>query len=78
MSDLSKPFADTVTSRLRRDPEFAIALLEECSAEIAHLRKMLQIIAEQAETLMLPDEMQEALDDIAAMARAALDGEADT
>jgi hypothetical protein len=47
------------------------------NAELARLRKILLAIAEQAETLMLPDEMPEAMDDIAGIARAALDGEVD-
>jgi hypothetical protein len=47
------------------------------NAELARLRQSLLAIAERAETLMLPEEMHEAMDDIAAMARAALDGEVD-
>jgi hypothetical protein len=47
------------------------------NAELARLRQSLLAIAEQAETLMLPEEMPEAMDDIAAMARAALGGEVD-
>jgi predicted dehydrogenase len=41
-------------------------------AVIARLRKVVQAIAEQAEVVMTPEEMPEALDDIAAIARAAL------
>jgi hypothetical protein len=51
-------------------PEWDAVVNEKAANE--RLRKVLQIIAEQAEVVMTPEEMPEALDDIAGIARAAL------
>jgi uncharacterized protein YjgD (DUF1641 family) len=59
------------------DVEMRRRTMDALRADNDQLRKLMLIIAEQAETPLLPEEMPEAMDDIAAMARAALNGEED-